>query len=326
MSHKLASLGRTLPLLINCLVLACAAAVALVACCGLCLAQAATRPAEALRVPFPGTRMTLVKPAGFVLQHGAVGFMDPHTRAVLMASESSRPFAALLKEIQSGDGQWRGLAPEPRELRFGDHTGRAFARTHENGDDPITEFIAVFGDDTGSIIVKGITTRSMGDKIRETMRQAALSVRWKPKASLLDSLPFSVTKPSVLEFIAVKPDSLTFTLAPLDDKPRLVISYDDAAMPAVEREAWIHTCYGPGSAEAQLGIDHFESLKIQGRAACEVIRTRQTGSGMQIIYEAEVFDVDRRYRFQGYCLPDERKTHVPAFQQAFRSLRIRDGQ
>ena len=151
----------------------------------------------------PGTKVTLVPPAGFVPAEQFPGFQRVEAASSIMVTEMSAPSAEIRTAMTA-----EGLATRGMTLlnalpgKVADHDATLLHVSQIANGAVFEKWMLVFGDQANTVMVVATFPQALSASLSEPMRQSVLSTRWDPtqQVGLFDGLKFRVAETGRLKF------------------------------------------------------------------------------------------------------------------------------
>jgi hypothetical protein len=285
------------------------------------LLAGATQPSTLpVRMPIPGTRLTIIPPPTFVWERG---YDDKAIRyfCKMSAGEFDMAPEQAWKNIQT-NFQTKLEGPE---ATFGDYKGR-ICRVVEEGEPRTIKLIVVFGDQRQCVSGDVLTIETVGPAVEAQLRESLLSLRWNPQASILDSYPFRFTPPATLKLCVANAEKLLYTPSGVPQDPsfraagKLEIRY---ALPPESIVAWPDTLDNANDSpqfRRDNGIIKMESVKIGGALGTFSTAGRPIEGKLRYIFVGSMWVPRMRVTVAGDCPAGEQDAFLRDCENVFKSL------
>lgn len=281
----------------------------------------------------PGTRMTIVPPAGFAPATNFAGFIEPESNASLMLTEISAPFSKLSASYQAEPMEKRGMIlTASKSESLGNLLGLSIEFKQSMYGVNFNKYARLFGDENCCYLVLASVAEDTDPAIVKRLKEAMYSIAIDTNAkapSLDEGLNFSIADGSILKksrrlqnALIYKPDKVDAEkkTAVLVVAPSIAaIKIDNPAEFALNRLKNIETM-------TDLKVDSERDITIDGLKGREIkASAKEIKSGAQsYVYQVMLFDTSGYYYIvQGLSPIDNKAAMDKEFSAITNTFRLK---
>lgn len=278
-----------------------------------------------------GTKVWLEPPAGFAAETQFPGFRNAEADATIMVTEVSGPIDRLRSGMTKSGLAGRGMTlVETSDVKVGDHDAQLLLVSQSAAGVVFEKWIVVFGSSTDSVFIVATYPGSSAKALREPMRKAMLSARWKPGAEIdhFEGLPFRVTESAGLKIANRVSNLLMFTeggvegaVAPND--PLLVVGASISEVDLRDLKAFSETRLRQVEQISDVKNVIGSATKVDGLSAYEIMADAADAKSATPlrVYQLVVADGSRYFLAQGFVGATRVDEFLPQFREVANSIR-----
>lgn len=284
----------------------------------------------------PGTKVSLIPPAGFEPSDSFTGFEDRRNNARIVVLQIPMPFEELMKGFSEEAFSERGMTLHRKEaVKIGEREGVLLFLTLEREGVRFGQWMAYFGTESLTVNVVAGFPEANGAEFSEKLRQSILSARLEAaEPDPLANLSFTFDAPSKLKLVSRMANALTYTkdgtmtkLEPSEPSGPLLIIAEEGSGREEAGVSVPELCAGAaGTWGTKFKNLVFESPKLtdaDGYPVCEITGTA-TDPRSKLPLSLMVFLVfppGRTYSFLAQVETQQKQEYWEDFRKVGKSLR-----
>jgi hypothetical protein len=287
---------------------------------------------EEVFTPVEGTKVSLLKPAGYESGHTFDGFERAGGGSSIAVVEIEGPFsqvsAAVTAENLAPDG---GKLLEKGSVKIAGHDGLLIHTTQSIDGKELLKWIAVFGDESESVVLTALFPEAEKAELSEPLRKVVTTAKWNRPEEFdpLAEASFTIDPPQGLAFAqrfsklisfapagsqgAGDPTQPSFAVGPLEN-PFQNRSYEDVALAFLESKKDSYTVTNLSESRSTT-IDDLPGWLIRAEAM-HVAEEVPLGIYLVVLFESEAL-----YMISGVAGAEEFEVYGPRFAAAASSFR-----
>lgn len=270
----------------------------------------------------PGTKCSLVPPAGFTAATTFAGFQSIETGASIMVNELPAPYSKLAEGFTVEAAKSRGMVVSKKEtIDFQGAKATLISISQQANGMKYLKKMLLFGDETKSVMVNGIYPETATD-IEEAITKAVLSTLYddKQEENSLDAVPFSIDV-SGTPFVLVKylSGSLLYSADGKipTEKPTLIVGNSLGKIPITNQKAFAEERLRKLPGAAKSTIISNKEITIDGMSGHEILANDITKEGLkELVHQTMLFDEDGNY----FIIIGQTTEELEAYTDTFRKI------
>jgi len=133
-------------------------------------------------VNIPGTKISIIPPAGFALSGYFTGFLNAQARCSIVAATITGPVVSILKGFNADTFHKANInIKRTDELLINGYIGRLIFGEQSKEGKTYDRYTLIFGDGDNTYILNGIFSKDYEDKYGKAIKTSMLSVVYEPK-------------------------------------------------------------------------------------------------------------------------------------------------
>lgn len=189
-------------------------------------------PAEPTPALVPGTRVSVVVPAGFEAATQFPGFLHPDTGSSLMISEIPAGFSEMREGMTAARLAEQGVTlVSSEDVTVAGLDGLLLSASQAVNGIDYRKWLGIFGTDSETVMVVATYPEAVATELGEPLKQSVLSAKWDLEAEVdvFNGLTFRIKEPETLRIakrisnmLLLTEDGQTGTVAP--GNPLLIVA------------------------------------------------------------------------------------------------------
>lgn len=278
-----------------------------------------------------GTKISLIKPEGFTEADNFSGFEQVQTGSSIMVTEMPAAYSKVAPAFSAENLQSRGMTLlSKEELPIDDYPGQLFRVTQVVNSIPFVKWIAIFGDETETILIAATMPQELEDSLSETLKDSVLSAKWHKGLAVnpFADLNFQVDIIAPLKFTQRIQNTLLYTQdgvipAKSPEDPLFVVGQAISDIAVTDEKLFSENRITQTAQVTNLLIESSREISINGLQGYEIIAKAndlQTNTPL-VIYQVILFEKQTYYIMQGMVGARLRSVYLDEIQQMARSFR-----
>lgn len=294
--------------------------------------ESATRDPAYVRIP--GTRVSLVRPEGFIKSHRLSGMISLNGDVTIQVQELPRPFAEARATYDQKGFEAMGNVPVAHQaVEVDGRTGDLVLAVRQDGGREFAVWFLMFGDEESTVLVRATAPKERAETIHEVMLATLKSTRWDPNLEFdpYEGLPFAMPGDHRLKVAKRLGVNLTFTRdgdSPVKTRedPIFVAAYVEGAVAEPDREGFCQAQLGVTALVTEIDVRGSGPIELDGLDGCEAVGYAKDPESEKwlVLYEAALFDITGYYSFSGRVGTSLQYRFLTSFGELTRSFRRRE--
>ncbi|HET6889688.1 MAG TPA: hypothetical protein VFH31_01190 [Pyrinomonadaceae bacterium] len=280
----------------------------------------------------PGTRVSLVPPAGFTPAAQFSGFWQESLGSSIMVTEFPGP----LSEVSSGflnpsDLAKRGMALLNKlEVKVNNETGLLLNLKQNAFGTEYRKWLLIFGDEKESVMLAATFPKELEGDLSEKMKASILTVKWdrERKVAPTEGLNFTFTEKGEIKLAKRIANSLLYTKSGIFpskavDDPLFIIGQTLSKLDIDDKEQFAKSRLSQTATITEIEIERLSQVTVDNLSGYEILaKGNDTESGnSMVVYQVVLYEDRSYYIMQGLVSAKHGQTYLPVFKEMARSFR-----
>lgn len=280
-----------------------------------------------------GTRISLIKPEGFTEAKNFPGFQQTDTGASIVVTEMPAPYSQIASTFNTKKLKNRGMTLLRRQnFTIDGYEGQLLQVTQVAHFTTFTKWIAVFGDETETVMLVASLPQEMENTLSKPLRDSLISAKWQ-KNKVLDpkaDLNFAIDTTPGLKFTQRVQNMLLYTKsgvipAKSPEEPFFIVGPAFSKIEVTDQKQFAEKRIAQTAEIKNLSIDISNEIKINGLSGYEIVaRAVDVQTNMPlVVYQVMLFEGQTYYIMQGIVGSGLKTEYLDDFHKMARSFRLK---
>lgn len=280
----------------------------------------------------PGTRVSLVPPAGFISAAQFSGFWQESLGSSIIVTEFPGPFS----EVSSGflntsDLAKRGMALLNKlDVKVNNETGLLLHLRQNASGTEYLKWLLIFGDEKESVMIAATFPKELEGDLSEKMKASVLTAKWdrERKVAPTEGLNFTFSEKGEIRLAKRIANSLLYTKSgvfPIKavDDPLFIIGQALSKVDVADKEQFAKSRLSQTATVGNIEIGQVSQVTVDNLSGYEIFaKGSDTESGnSMVVYQMVLYEDQSYYIMQGLVSTKLAQTYLPVFKEMARSFR-----
>lgn len=250
----------------------------------------------------PGTRVSLLKPTGFVMAKHFPGLQQASTGASIMVTEIPGPYSEVTKGVTAEQMKSRGMNLQSKEdATIDGRPGLLLSLTQIAYGKTYAKWISIIGDEKNTVIITATFPKDRESDLSTPLRDVVLSVKWEKskKVDPFADLRFTIAPSDQMEFVKRVGKTLLYSKdglfpAKSPEHPIFIVGYAVSTLQARDKRQFAQSRFLRSAGAKNVPIETTEQVTIDRLPGYKIVGSAQhSKTGIPILlYQVFLFDED----------------------------------